>query len=104
MHMSAGQTSPLKLPPSLWTCCHCLTVERLILLQVLHFHDPRIVNPDVRDELLLAIYKLLQSAVSIKLMYRNFCYELSNLSYPLSNCFNRKIAVLHVLPSAHMLQ
>lgn len=31
--------------------------------QVLHFHDPRIINPDVRDELLQAIYKLLQSAV-----------------------------------------
>jgi hypothetical protein len=33
-------------------------------LQVLHFHDSRIINPDVRDELLQAIYKLLQSAVS----------------------------------------
>jgi hypothetical protein len=31
---------------------------------VLHFHDTRIINPDVRDELLQAIYKLLQSAVS----------------------------------------
>jgi hypothetical protein len=31
--------------------------------QVLHFHDARIINPDVRDELLQAIYKLLQSAV-----------------------------------------
>ena len=35
--------------------------------QVLHFHDPRIINPDVRDELLQAIYKLLQSAVSAML-------------------------------------
>ncbi len=31
--------------------------------QVLHFHDSRIVNPDVRDELLQAISKLLQSKV-----------------------------------------
>lgn len=39
--------------------------EYIRLLQVLHFHDTRIVNPDVRDELLQAIYKLLQSAVRL---------------------------------------
>lgn len=38
--------------------------DRSMPPQVLHFHDPRIINPDVRDELLQAIYKLLQSAVS----------------------------------------
>jgi len=32
-------------------------------MQVLHFHDTRIVNPDVRDELLQAISKLLQTKV-----------------------------------------
>ena len=38
--------------------------------QVLHFHDARIINPDVRDELLQAIYKLLQSAVRAPTRFR----------------------------------
>ncbi len=40
-------------------CCHPWHSA----MQVLHFHDTRIVNPDVRDELLQAISKLLQTKV-----------------------------------------
>jgi hypothetical protein len=50
----------------------------LMPLQVLHFHDSRIINPDVRDELLQAIYKLLQSAVSAMPCHASGCHALSS--------------------------
>lgn len=79
---NSGQTTwPHCFGPPLMAClssCSCTTTrdttfdDRLVfigMLQVLHFHDTRIVNPDVRDELLQAIYKLLQSAVGIRICH-----------------------------------
>jgi Kip1 ubiquitination-promoting complex protein 1 len=46
-------------------------LQDVITFLVLHFHDSRIINPDVRDELLQAIYKLLQSADWVSVFEQN---------------------------------
>ena len=41
-----------------------LGLSDVIVFLTLHFHDPRIINPDIREALLQSISMLMQSSVS----------------------------------------